>query len=50
MRDGYLDIAQLREGDTIATVQTSDVLTPFDATLREELLSKMVARLSTDMP
>jgi len=44
----YLDIVDLREGDTIVSVQTSDVLTPFDASLRRELVEKVAIRMSAD--
>lgn len=42
----YLDIIQLREGDTVVSVQSSDVLTPFDSSLRQELVAKVADRMT----
>ena len=42
----YIDQIHVREGDAIATLQTVDVLTPFDPELRDELLQTIADRLS----
>jgi hypothetical protein len=41
----YLDIVALLKGDAVTTVQTSDVLTAFDPTLRDELVRKVAGRM-----
>jgi hypothetical protein len=43
---GYIDLVFLREGDTIATVQTLDVLTAFDSALRSELVDAVASRMT----
>ena len=43
----YLDVVALREGDTIATVQTFDLLTPLDQQLRDDLVAAVAGRMTT---
>jgi hypothetical protein len=42
----YLDMVHLREGATIATVTTTDVLSPFDPELRDALLQTTASRMT----
>jgi hypothetical protein len=42
----YLELSVLREGDAVATVETIDLPSPFDAALRDDLLAKVAARMS----
>jgi hypothetical protein len=42
----YLEIVELREGDMVAQVETSDVLTPFDPALRQQLVDKVAGRMA----
>jgi hypothetical protein len=42
----YLDLVQLRNGDTVADVSTLDILTPFDPELRDELVAAVAGRLA----
>jgi hypothetical protein len=46
--EAYVDYMAMRHGDCIAVVQVSDVLTPFDSTLRNELLQKVAYRMSDE--
>ena len=47
----YIDQIHVREGDAIATLQTVDVLTPFDPELRDELLQQsQTASPSSSIP
>jgi hypothetical protein len=43
----YLDIIDLRQGDSAVSLQASDVLSPFDSGLRDELLEKLASRMAT---
>ena len=40
----YLDFIDLREGDLLARVQTSDVLSEFDPELRDQLVEAVAGR------
>ena len=40
----YLDLIEFREGDLLVGVQTVDVLSPFDAELRDQLLDTLAGR------
>jgi hypothetical protein len=42
----YLELAFLRQGTAVATVETQDVSEPFDPTLRDDLLEAVAARMS----
>ena len=42
----YVDFVALREGDSIAVLQMSDVQTPFDSELRNELVQAVADRMS----
>jgi hypothetical protein len=42
----YLDLVYLREGDVLASVQTSDVLSAFDSDLRDQLLEGVASRMA----
>ena len=44
--DAYLELVALREGDTVATVTTNDVLTEFPAELRNQLVQTVAGRMS----
>jgi hypothetical protein len=42
----YVDIVQLRNGDATAEVTTSDIATPFDPELRDELVAAVAGHMS----
>jgi hypothetical protein len=42
----YLDFVALLKGDAVATVETSDVLTPFDPALRDDLVTAVAGRMT----
>jgi hypothetical protein len=42
----YLDFIALLKNDAVTTVETSDVITPFDPTLREGLVKTVAARMA----
>jgi hypothetical protein len=42
----YLDLVNLRDGEALTIMTTSDVLTPFDSELRDELLQTLASRMS----
>jgi hypothetical protein len=42
----YGDQVMLRNGDTITTVTTTDIATPFDPELRDELVAAVAARMA----
>ncbi|HEV8602779.1 MAG TPA: hypothetical protein VGQ68_05200 [Gaiellaceae bacterium] len=42
----YLDLMTLREGDSLATVKTQDVVTPFNSESRNKLLQALAGRMS----
>jgi hypothetical protein len=44
--DVYLEFMTMREGDTVADVRTSDVLTEFDPDLRGKLVQAVAERMS----
>jgi hypothetical protein len=44
----YLDLVYLRKGDTLGAVEASDVVTPFDSQLRDELVELVAQRLSAN--
>jgi hypothetical protein len=44
--DVYIELVALREGDTVASVRTQDVLTEFDPELRNQLVQTVAGRLS----
>ena len=44
----YLDIVHLREVDLAATVEMSNVFTPFEPALREELVEKVADRMEAE--
>lgn len=46
----YIEFFVLREGDTAAVVQTSDVLTEFDPTLRDQLIATVASRMTAPLP
>ncbi len=43
----YLELVVLRDGDTVASVNTSDVLTEFDAELRDQLVQAVAGRMAS---
>jgi hypothetical protein len=43
---GRTEIVTLRQGDTVADVKTSDVLTQFDPELRDKLVQAVAGRMS----
>jgi hypothetical protein len=43
---GYIDLIFLREGDAIGSVQTVDVLSPFDPQIRDELVDAVAGRMN----
>jgi hypothetical protein len=44
--DVYIELVALREGDTVASVRTQDVLTEFDSELRNQLVQTVADRMS----
>ena len=44
----YLEFVALREGDEVAILETSDVLTEFDSDLRDSLVAAIAGRMSDD--
>jgi hypothetical protein len=44
--DVYIEQVMLREGDTVASVTTQDVLTEFDEELRNQLVQTVAGRMS----
>jgi hypothetical protein len=48
--DAYIEYVLLREGDTAAVVQTSDVLTQFDPALRDQLVAAVAGRMTAPTP
>jgi hypothetical protein len=44
--DVYIELVALREGDTVASVTTQDVLTEFDSELRNQLVQTVAGRMS----
>jgi hypothetical protein len=42
----YIDLVQLRNGETTAQVTTGDVFSPFDSALRDELVAAVAGRMS----
>jgi hypothetical protein len=44
--DVYIELVALREGDTVASVRTQDVLTEFDPDLRNQLVQTVAGRMS----
>jgi hypothetical protein len=42
----YADFVQLRNGDVTAEVSTTDIATPFDSELRDQLVAAVAARMS----
>jgi hypothetical protein len=44
--DVYIELIALREGDTVASVTTEDVLSEFDPALRDQLVQKVAGRMS----
>jgi hypothetical protein len=44
---GYIDLVALREGDSVADLDTSDLVRPFDEDLRNQLVQTLAGRLAT---
>jgi hypothetical protein len=42
----YIDLTALCEGEAISELTTSDVLTPFDSDLRNQLLETLASRMT----
>jgi hypothetical protein len=42
----YIDLTALRQGEAISELSTSDVLTPFDSDLRNQLLETLASRMT----
>jgi hypothetical protein len=43
---GYIELVFLREGDAIGSVQTVEVLSPFDSEIRDELVDAVAGRMN----
>jgi hypothetical protein len=48
--NAYIEFVVLREGDTAAVVQTSDVLTEFEPELRDQLVAAVAGRMTAPTP
>ena len=46
--EGHVDYVAMRHGDCVAVVNASGVLTPFDSTLRNELIQRVADRMSAE--
>lgn len=44
--DAYIDVTLLRQGEVGSTVETGNVISPFDPALRDDLVTKVAARMA----